>query len=242
MRGLRGLSVVLALALGVLATVAPAASAASAEVPAAPGCQGLAAPVAHRAGGQTLSPQPSGAPQACGVGTGFAAAESHIVAMNDGAIVFTPAVLPSGTIGTGEPAPVDPDTQGNASPAALAVTTDNGGHWSAVKPFDATWNPTDHGDYVDTTTGRLFFEDYGPVPQDPKFGANQEGPAHIMWTDDRTTWHHSAISNLVLPENPRFTVARPPAGHAQPTGYPNVVYFCANTNVGFTSPALLGRF
>ncbi|MBV9040541.1 MAG: exo-alpha-sialidase [Acidimicrobiia bacterium] len=240
MRGFRGLSVVLALALGLLATLPPATSAAAAS--ADPGCQGLAAPVAHRAGGQTLAPPPGGAPQACGVGTGFPAAESHIVAMNDGAIVFTPAVLPSGTIGTGEPAPIDPDTQGNASPAGVAVTTDNGALWAAVKPFDTTWNPTDHGDYVDAATGRLFFEDYGPIPQDPKFGANQEGPAHIMWSDDRSTWHHSAISNLVLPENPRFTVAKAPAGQPQPTGYPNVVYFCANTNVGFTSPAILGRF
>jgi hypothetical protein len=173
--------------------------------------------------------------------TGFPAAESHIVAMNDGAIVYTPAVLPSGTIGTGEPVPVDPDTQGNASPAGLAVTTDAGAHWSAVKPFDVTWNPTDHGDYVDPATGRLFFEDYGPIPQDPKLGAAQDGPAHMMWTDDRTTWHHAVISNLVLPENPRFTSAPPPAGQPRPTGYPDVVYFCANTNVGFTSPAILGR-
>ena len=30
-------------------------------------------------------------------------------------------------------------------------------------------------------------------------------------------------------------------GGVRPAGYPRVVYFCANTNVGFTSPAILGR-
>jgi hypothetical protein len=46
---------------------------------------------------------------------------------------------------------------------------------------------------------------------------------------------------VFLPENPRYTSARAPAGQPQPVGYPNVVYFCANTNVGFTSPVITSR-
>ena len=161
--------------------------------------------------------------------------------------MFTPVVLPSGLMGTGT-APVDENSssQSNASPAALGVTRDRGVHWAVVKPSGATWNPTDHGDYVDPASGRMFFEDYGPIPLDASLGPQQEGPAHINWSDDLKTWHHTVISGLTLPENPRFTSGRVPAGpntstQDKPTGYPTITYFCANTNVGFVSPVIAGR-
>jgi hypothetical protein len=201
--------------------------------------------VAHHAGGVVVTPAPSPAPSACGTTTGFAGAESHIVATTD-AVIFTPAVQPSGTAGTGSaPVPFDENTQSNGSPAGLAVTSDGGSSWSLAHPSGLTWNPTDHGDFVDPVTNRVFFEDYGPIPLAPELGATQEGPAHIMWTDtpgSDTSWHHTAIPNLFLPENPRFTAAPAPAGGPAPAdGYPNVVYFCANTNVGFVAPVIAGR-
>jgi hypothetical protein len=179
------------------------------------------------------------------VSTGFAGAESHIVATG-GAVVYMPAVQPSAFLGTGSaPLPLDQDTQSNASPAGLAVTTDHGANWSLVKPYGLTWNPTDHGDFVDPLTNRLFFEDYGPIPLAPALGPEQEGPAHIMWTDaasDSDGWHHTAIPTVFLPENPKFTAAKAPTGQPSPINdYPNVVYFCANTNVGFLSPVIAGR-
>jgi hypothetical protein len=178
----------------------------------------------------------------CAVGTGLAAAESHIVVTNTGRVVFTPAVLPGGTLGTGEGAGADSNTQGNASPGALISTTDQGADWAVMRPLGLTWNPTDHAEYVDPSTGRLFFEDYGPIPWAPQLGPNQEGPAHIMWTSDGHAWHHTELDNLILPENPRFTSAPAPAGRAGTVGgYPDVTYFCANSNVGFTSPAIVGR-
>ncbi|MDT7539409.1 MAG: repeat-like domain [Actinomycetota bacterium] len=194
----------------------------------------------HQSGGAL--PRPSREFIACGGITGFAGAESHLVATRD-AVVFTPAVLPQGLLGTGTaPVPVGDGTQSNASPAGQAITKDGGRSWQLVKPLGITWNPTDHGDYVDPTTGRLFFADYGPIPLAPELGAEQEGPAHLMWSpDDGKTWHHSAIDTVFLPENPRFASARAPAGGAPPVGYPNVVYFCANSNVGFTSPAINSR-
>jgi len=225
----------------ILAAILPAAAATHAA-PAAGRCASPATVVAHHAGGRVVHPQPRHRPRACGATTGYPAAESHLVVRRDGAVVFTPAVLPSGLLGTGT-APVDQNaqSQSNASPGALIVTRDHGGHWQVVKPSGATWNPTDHSEYVDPASGRLFFEDYGPIPLDPSLGAQQEGPAHINWTDDLRHWHHIVVSGLTLPENPRFTSGRPPAGAAKPTGYPSVLYFCANTNVGFVSPVIAGR-
>jgi hypothetical protein len=199
--------------------------------------------VAHHAGGVLLSPQPSVLPLACGGTTGFAGAESHIVGLKSGAVVYTPAVVPSGSFGTNVvPVSAYSGVQTNASPAGLAITRDRGAHWSLVKPSGVTWNPTDHGDFVDPSTGRLFFEDYGPIPLAPRLAAFQEGPAHINWSSDEgRSWHHTAIPSVFLPENPRFVSGVAPAGQARPVGYPRVTYFCANTNVGFTSPAIAGR-
>ncbi|MEY2430544.1 MAG: hypothetical protein QOC92_269 [Acidimicrobiaceae bacterium] len=207
-----------------------------------PGCDATRPAVAHHAGGEVLDPQPPGGPIPCTVSTGFAAAESHIVVTNRGTVVYTPAVVPSGLIGTGQGPGVAPDTDANASPAAIAVTNDDGSQWSLVKPLGVTWNPTDHADYVDPVTGRLFYENYGPIPLAPSIGPEQDGPSHILWSDDDgQTWHHTVLPALTLTENPRFTSAPPVGGQPPPVGYPDVIYFCANTNVGFTSPVIVGR-
>src|SRR4051812_46918698 len=234
-RRLLGLS---ALSVSLLATLLPAAAATSAG---ARSCGGASAVVAHHSGGKAV--RVSGhRPRACGGITGYPGAESHIVVRNDGSVVYTPPVLPSGLLGTGT-APVDQNSrsQSNASPAGLAVTSDAGAHWHVVKPSGITWNPTDHGDYVDPATGRFFFEDYGPIPLAPSAGPEQEGPAHINSTDDMRHWHHVVISGLSLPENPRFTSGRVPKGGDKPHGYRSVVYFCANSNVGFVAPVIAGR-
>lgn len=199
--------------------------------------------MAFHPGGKLLSPQPRDAPVPCGTLTGFGSAESHIVVTKSGSVVFTPAVVPAGTFGTGVlPLEVGQPSQNNANPAGLALTRNNGRSWTLLRPSGATWNPTDHGDYVDPDTGRLFFEDYGPVPLAPALGATQEGPAHInISTDEGRSWTHTAIPTVFLPENPRFTSSVAPRGAAAPKGYPKVTYFCANTNVGFVSPAIAGR-
>jgi hypothetical protein len=207
------------------------------------GCADTRPVVAHHAGGRVLAHQPRSLPRACGTSTGYPGAESHLVIRNDGSVVYTPAVLPSGSLGIGSlPGDQYGDSQSNASPGALAVTSDKGAHWRLVKPAGVTWNPTDHSDYVDPVSGRMFFEDYGPIPVQPSFGADQEGPAHINYSDDLEHWHHTVIRGLTLPENPRFTSGRAPAGQPKPKGgYPSVTYFCANTNVGFVSPVIGGR-
>ena len=209
----------------------------------AAGCADTRPVVAHHSGGRVLAHQPHHLPRACGTTTGYPGAESHLVIRNDGSVVYTPAVLPSGSLGIGSlPGDQFGSSQSNASPGALAVTSDKGAHWRLVKPSGVTWNPTDHSDYVDPASGRMFFEDYGPIPLAPGFGGDQEGPAHVNWSDDLEHWHHTVIRGLTLPENPRFTSGRAPTGQPKPTGgYPSVTYFCANTNVGFVSPVIGGR-
>ncbi|MBV9290889.1 MAG: exo-alpha-sialidase, partial [Frankiales bacterium] len=227
-------------ALAVALVVAALPAAAGSHPAASNGCGSSV--VVHHAGGKVLRSQPAHLPRACGHTTGLPGAESHIVVRNDGSVVYTPAVLPHGLLGTGT-APVDENgqSQSNASPAGLAFTRDGGAHWRVVKPSGITWNPTDHSDYVDPASGRMFFEDYGPIPLAPSAGAQQEGPAHINFSDDMRHWHHVVISGLSLPENPRFTSGRTPKHGDKPHGYPDVVYFCANTNVGFVSPVIAGR-
>jgi hypothetical protein len=231
-----------AVALAVVAAVVPAVASGPARSGSSsgPGC--ASSIVAHHAGGRVLHPQPSRLPGACGHTTGYPGAESHIVVRKDGSVVYTPAVLPSGLLGTGT-APVDENSrsQSNASPAGLAFTRNSGRRWTVVRPSGVTWNPTDHSDYVDPVSGRMFFEDYGPIPLAPEVGPQQEGPAHINWTDDMSHWHHVVVTGLTLPENPRFTSGPAPKGGAKPHGYPTVSYFCANTNVGFVSPVIAGR-
>src|SRR3954452_5407781 len=231
-----------AAAIAVAVAVIPAVASGPARSTSASAQRCASTVVAHRAGGHALKPQPRRLPSACGRTTGFPGAESHIVVRNDGSVVYTPAVLPSGLLGTGT-APVDQNSrsQSNASPAGLAVTRSGGARWTVVKPSGVTWNPTDHSDYVDPVSGRMFFEDYGPIPLAPALGAQQEGPAHINFSDDLRHWHHVVVTGLTLPENPRFTSGRAPKGGAKPRGYPTVSYFCANTNVGFVSPVIAGR-
>src|SRR3954449_10716064 len=231
-----------AAALAVVAAVVPAVASSGPGSPASSAQHCASSVVAHRAGGHVLKPQPRRLASACGRTTGFPGAESHIVVRKDGSVVYTPAVLPSGLLGTGT-APVDENSQSqsNASPAGLAVTRNGGRRGSVVRPSGVTWNPTDHSDYVDPVSGRMFFEDYGPIPLAPELGPQQEGPAHINWTDDMSHWHHVVVTGLTLPENPRFTSGRAPKGGAKPHGYPTVSYFCANTNVGFVSPVIAGR-
>src|SRR5436305_14656738 len=100
MREHLGWAAALALALALLVATPLAASGTSSPA-AGPGCTGLAAPIAHRSGVVLVTPPPPGGPRACGVSTGFAAAESHIVAMKDGAVDSVPHVVPSGVFDTG---------------------------------------------------------------------------------------------------------------------------------------------
>ncbi len=229
-----GKPVLLVMALALVATAAGARAAKPLPV----GCDGRTA-VTHQAGSAA---RPVARGLACSTSTGYATAESHVSVLPDGTLVMTPAVLPQGTLGIGQlPGDVLP-AQSNASPAGLVVSRDQGAHWSLVRPSGTTWNPTDHGDFVDPVTGRWFFESYGPIPLFPAFGPDQEGPSHLnVSADQGRTWVHSVIRDTQVTENAQFTSGPPPRGGDRPVGYSRVTYYCANISVGFTSPLITQR-
>ena len=233
-------------------TTVTASVAAVAVAPAVPtsraGCSPSRPAVAADAAGHVLRPQPRGAPIPCGTTTGYGAGETRIFATKD-AVIYAPAVFTPGPAGLGYGAQLPGQRfQLLTSPGGLAVTRNNGASWKAVLPMGMTWQPSDEQEYVDRTTGRFFFYNFGGNPF-PQTAAATMAPdtvlfpgmeAHLMWTaDDGTTWHHATACCPLLSENPRFVAARAPQGAAQPHGYPNVVYFCANSNIVLTLPGLI---
>ena len=212
------------------------------------GCSTSRHAIAADAAGHVLRPQPAGAPIPCGTTTGFGAGETRIFATKD-AVIYAPAIFTPGPFGLGYGAQLPgPRFQFIASPGGVAVTRNNGATWKASLPMGMTWQPSDEQEYVDRTTGRFFFYNFGGNPF-PQTAAAATAPdtvlfpgmeAHLMWTgDDGVTWHHSTACCPAFSENPRFVAARAPRGAPQPHGYPNVVYFCANSNIVLTLPGIV---
>lgn len=241
----------LALAM-VLAAAGLSVSSESATAVALPkGCDPARPAVAHHAGGKALAEQPADGPIPCGVTTGFGGAETRIRVTKSGALIYEPAGIPAGPggIGFGDGVPGEvPQT--SASPAGLTVSTDNGATWKLVKPLGVTWGSSDHQGHVDRDTGRFFWyalhvsgplphtNPDAPPPQDQVPGTK----AHLLWSaDEGKTFTYATACCPLFSENPRFATAPAPAGGDKPVGYPNVVYFCANTSIGFTAPVIFGR-
>jgi len=239
----RGTPALIAVALAVAASAAGVSHAATSRA----GCSPARPAVAADAAGHVLRPQPRGAPIPCSTTTGFGAGETRIFATKD-AVIYAPAIFTPGPAGLGYGAQLPgPRFQFIASPGGVAVTRNNGASWKAVLPMGMTWQPSDEQEYVDRATGRFFFYNFGGNPF-PQTAAATTAPdtvlfpgmeAHLMWTgDDGATWHHATACCPLLSENPRFVAARAPRGAAQPHGYPNVVYFCANSNIVLTLPGI----
>jgi hypothetical protein len=240
----RGTPALIAVALAVAASVAGVSRAATSRAACAPARPAVAADAA----GRVLDPQPRGAPIPCGTTTGFGAGETRIFATRD-ALIYAPAVFTPGPLGLGygEQLP-GPRFQLMTSPGGLAVTRNGGETWRAVLPMGMTWQPSDEQEYVDRTTGRFFFYNFGgnPFPQPASAATAPDtllppgAEAHLMWTgDDGATWHHATACCPAFSENPRFVAARAPRGAAQPHGYPSVVYFCGNSSIVLTLPGLV---
>jgi hypothetical protein len=229
----------LVLALAFTAGVGIARSTTAAPA-ATTGCAPHRPAIAADAAGHKLRTQPRNAPIPCASTTGFGAGENRIFATNH-AVIYAPAIFTPGPAGLGYGAKLPgPRFQVLASPGGLAVTRNNGASWRAVLPLGMMWEPNDAQEFVDRTTGRFFYYDFGgnPFPQTAALPASPDAvfppgvEAHLMWTaDDGRTWHHSTACCPLLSENPRFVAARAPSGHAKPTGYPNVLYFCANASI-----------
>lgn len=217
------------------------------------GCSSSRVAVAYQPDGVLMVPQPPTAPVPCLVPTGFATMETHIGVTNDGALVYEPASLPDGLLGSWYlPSSPGPHPWSPLSPAGIVVSGNQGATWSFVRPAGALGAGNDTGFYVDPVTGRLFMDwlaALGPSggqvpPQDQTdVPAPSDGKAIMLESpDDGTSWSETSIPGIVDPENARFTSAPPAPGQATAAGgYPDVTYWCGNQNVGITWPAIADR-
>jgi hypothetical protein len=217
------------IALAFLA-LAPAARAAD------PGCHASWPVSAYRAalGGSRPARVP-GLPTACGVVTGYATSETTIAVANSGAVIFSPA----------------------NSENTLARSVNHGAGWQLVGPtqlqYTSLWNTVDPQVVLDWRTGRLFWvhttytEDLRwPLPDQspaawlvPTAIANAHGFQVYRSDDAGRRWLTADYSHENTADWEKLFVgpAPPPStGAAQPSGYPDVIYVCANAPLEVTGP------
>src|SRR5438094_8584812 len=111
-----------ALAVAVTCVAIPA----QARSPLGDRCRSAWLAIAHHAGGRML-PSRTGGPLVSCSRTGFGGSESRVAVTNDGAVIYEPAVLTPGLLGTGyaEGAP-GPRPEMQTSPGGLAVSSGRG--------------------------------------------------------------------------------------------------------------------
>jgi hypothetical protein len=200
---------------GLLVTAAPAA----AQEPA--GCDRDRPAIAHRAGGVPTSGAGK-APIPCMTVTGNAIEGATVGVTTSGAIFF---------------ASIEQNVDGIRTlvePSLIARSTDGGATWSNLVPGGLDFSP--HGSLstwlrVDPNTSRLWYA----TPTAPCGGT-------ISWSDDDgETWQTNpnigcpAQGAVALIEGPA------PAGTAEPSGYPHLVYYCANSQDGDESVLVCHR-
>jgi hypothetical protein len=202
--------------------LAPAASAA------APGCHARWPATAYRAGvGASHPARVARLPVGCGVSTRYATSETTLAVANGGAILFSPA----------------------NSENTLARSTNHGASWSLVGPtqlqYTSLWNTVDPQVVVDRRTGRLFWvhtsytEDLRwPLPDQspaswlvPTAIANAHGFQVYSSSNGGRSWSTADYSSQDTADWEKLFVGPPPprrTGQPQPSGYPDIVYVCAN--------------
>jgi hypothetical protein len=179
------------------------------------GCDPSRPALAHHAGGAVLRPQPSGAPIPCMSFTGPTTDSAAIGVTGAGSVFYGP-------IEQLDPNPV-PAPAKIVTPTIVARSKDQGASWERVVPAMAGDPASPHGaaiDWlsVDPDTSRIWYA----TPTLP-CGAS------LSWSDDGGgSW--SDLPNIGCPAQGANVLMEgpPPAGGAQPSGYPHVVYYCAN--------------
>jgi hypothetical protein len=191
------------------------------------GCNRSWPVVAYRAGAAAGATGATALPVACGVATGYATSETTLAVSNSGAVLFSPA----------------------NSENSLARSDDQGATWSLVAPsklqYTSLWNTVDPQVVVDRQTGRVFWvhttytEDLrAPLPDQsaaawlaPTAIANAHGFQVYSTGDDGRSWNTADYQHENTADWEKLFLGPPPppsTGAAQPRGYPNVVYVCAN--------------
>jgi hypothetical protein len=215
--------------------IAGAAAAAPSPALAAggPGCNPHWPVVAHYAGGNVIAP-PAGfaLPVACANETGYASSESTVAVTNTGVLVYSPAHTEN----------------------SMARSLDGGATWSLTYPANeqatAFWNTVDPFVIADRRTGRLFWShatgpvrNEGGLPQGSGFYlAAAYGFQLYASADQGRTWTTADYSAAPTGDWEKVMVGPPPpasTGAQQPSGYPGVVYLCANSPVEVSGPGRL---
>jgi hypothetical protein len=221
------------LLLGALVAAAIAATAAPSLGANGPGCHAAWPVVAHRAGGAIVTlPAGSTLPIACAVETGYATSESTLAVAGGGALVYSPA-----------------ETENS-----VARSTDRGATWSLAYPANeqptSFWNTVDPDVVADRRTGRAFWahatgpvRNEGGLPQGAGFWlAAAYGFQVYTSADAGKTWSTADYQTAPTGDWEKLAVGPAPSpltGAAQPSGYPGVVYLCANSPLEVSGPGRL---
>jgi hypothetical protein len=191
--------------------------------------------VHHSAGAAATLPARAALPTVCVTETGYATSESSIAATGTGALFYSPAHTEN----------------------SLARSFDGGASWELTYPpkmqYTSLWNTVDPEVTVDRRTGRLFWlratGDLRTAPvvvEESPFGnqaataiAYAHGFQVYASPDDGRMWTTADYQHEFTGDWEKIFVGpAPPAstGAAQPTGYPDVVYVCANAPFEVTGP------
>jgi hypothetical protein len=216
-----------ALALGAAALLAPGRVA---FAQAAVGCHADWPRLVHYSDGK---PAQARAPIPCAATTGYASSESTIAVTNHGAIFYSPA----------------------NSENSLARSLDGGSTWTLDYPpkeqYTSLWNTVDPAVVVDRRTGRLlwvhttFTTDVRPpleVPMTPLGWlaptaiADAHGFQVYSSANDGASWKTADYQHEFTADWEKLFVGPPAAGAPRPTGYPDVVYVCANAPLEVSGP------
>jgi hypothetical protein len=220
----------LAPALAVLAAANPAvATPVNTEEP---GCNPGWPVLAMRDGAAISLPGSVRPPVACAVQTGYASSESSLALSGDGTIVYSPAQTEN----------------------SMVRSLDGGATWSLTYPAaeqpTSFWNTVDPFVIADRRTGRLFWthatgpvRNEGGLPQGSGFYlAAAYGFQVFNSSDNGYSWQTADYQTAPTGDWEKLAVGPAPAastGAAQPKGYPDVVYLCANSPFEVTGPGRL---
>ena len=185
-----------------------------------------------RAGAVVSLPSSAAMPLACGVETGYATSESSLAVSGNGTLVYSPAQTEN----------------------SMVRSPDDGTSWSLTRPAveqpTAFWNTVDPFVIADRRTGRLFWShatgpvrNEGGLPQGSGFYlAGAYGFQVFNSGDNGRSWQTADYSSAPTGDWEKLAVGPPPpasTGAAHPSGYPDVVYLCANSPVEVTGPGRL---
>jgi len=189
--------------------------------------------VAHRSGGTVIKlPAGSTMPVACAAPTGYATSESTLAVSGNGALIYSPAQTEN----------------------SIARSVDGGASWSLTRPASeqptAFWNTVDPDVIADRRTGRLFWShatgpvrNEGSLPDGSGFWlAAAYGFQVYTSVDNGSSWGTADYSTAPTGDWEKVFVGPPPpasTGAAQPVGYPDVVYLCANSPLEVSGPGRL---